>query len=115
MTHHTVRCMRLYLFHSFKRSHCAVPTRAFTRSTIAFQDKTSKDVTHDYEKRLAQLDAYKPRDDWYPRLVTSVQAERIPVARFEQQYEHLAGDETRDEIRTITGTILLHTQTGACR
>ena len=109
MSHRTVRCMRPYLFHSFKRSHCAVSTRTFTRSTIAFQDKASKDVTHDYEKRLAQLDAYKPCDDWYPRLATSAQAERIPVAKFEHQYERLAGDETRDEFRTITGTILLPT------
>jgi lysyl-tRNA synthetase class 2 len=101
--------MRPYLFHSFKRSHRAVSTRTFTRSTIAYQDKASKDVTHDYEKRLAQLDTYKPRDDWYPRLATSTLAERIPVAQFEQQYEQLAGDETRDEFRTITGMMLLPT------
>jgi lysyl-tRNA synthetase class 2 len=106
MSHRTVRCTRPYLFHSFRRSHCAVSTRTFTRSTIAYKDKASKDVTHDYEKRLAQLDAYKPRDDWYPRLATSAQPERIPVAMFEQQYEQLAGDETRDELRTITGTML---------
>jgi lysyl-tRNA synthetase class 2 len=109
MSHRTVRCMRPYLFHSFKRSHCAVSTRAFSRSTIALQDKASKDVTHDYEKRLAQLDAYKPREDWYPRLASIAQAERIPIAKFEQQYEQLDGDETRDEIRTITGTMLLPT------
>jgi lysyl-tRNA synthetase class 2 len=109
MSHRTVRCMRPYLFHSFKRSPCAVSACAFTHSTIAYQDKASKDVTHDYEKRLAQLDAYKPRDDWYPRLAASAQAERIPVATFEQQYEQLAGDETRDELRTITGTVLLPT------
>jgi lysyl-tRNA synthetase class 2 len=109
MSHYTARCMRPYLFHSFKRSRCAVSVRTFTCSTIAYQDKASKDVTHDYEKRLAQLDAYKPRDDWYPRLAASAQAERTSVAKFEQQYGQLAGDETRDEIRIITGTMLLPT------
>lgn len=109
MSLHTARCMRPYLFYGFKRSHCAVPTRTFTRSTIALQNTASKDLTHDHEKRLAQLDAYKPRDDWYPRLATSAHAERIPVAKFEQQYGQLVGDETRDETRTIIGTMLLPT------
>jgi predicted DNA-binding protein YlxM (UPF0122 family) len=109
MSHRTVRCMRPYLFHSFKRSYCAISARTFSRSAIASQDKAPKDFTHDYEKRLAQLDDYKPRDDWYPRLATSAQVERIPVAKFEHQYEQLAGDETRDEFRTITGTMLFPT------
>ena len=109
MSHRAARCLRPYLFHSFKRSQCAAYTRNFTCSTIASSIKASKDVTNDYERRLSQLDAYKPRDDWYPRLATSAQAERIPVAKFEHQYERLAGDETRDEFRTITGTMLLPT------
>lgn len=105
MSHRAARCLRPYLFHSFKRSQCVAHTRAFTCSTIASQIKPSKDVTHDYEKRLAQLDAYKPRDDWYPRLPSHAQAERTPVDLFQQEFAQLANDETRDERKTVTGTM----------
>jgi lysyl-tRNA synthetase class 2 len=102
MSHRAVRCLRPYLFHGFKRSQCAAYTRNFTCSTIASSIKAPKDVTNDYEKRLAQLEAQKPRDDWYPRLN---QAERTPVGVFQQEFAHLVNDETRDETRVMIGTI----------
>lgn len=105
MSHRAARCVRPYLFHSFKRSQCVAHTRAFTCTPIASQIKPSKDVTHDYEKRLAQLDAYKPRDDWYPRLPFHTQAERTPVELFQQEFAQLANDEIRDAKRTVTGTM----------
>lgn len=106
MTHRAVRCLRPYLFHSFKRSQCAAYTRNFTCSTIASSIKAPKDVTNDYERRLSQLDAYKPRDDWYPRIT---QVERTPVNVFQHEYAQLVNDETRDDTRTIIGTMLPHT------
>jgi hypothetical protein len=83
MSHRAARCLRPYLFHSFKRSQCAAYTRNFTCSTIASSIKAPKDVTNDYEKRVAQLEAYKPRDEWYPRVT---QAERMPVDVFQKEY-----------------------------
>lgn len=105
MSRRAARCLRPYLFHSFKRTQCAAHTRPFTCTTIASQIKPSKDVTHDYEKRLAQLEAYKPRDDWYPRPPSHAQAERTPVGLFHQEFAQLANDETRDERKTVTGTM----------
>lgn len=103
MSHRAARCVRPYLFHGFKRSQWLATSRAFTSSTIVSSNQTPKDVTHDYEKRIAQLDAYKPRDEWYPRIST---AERTPVEVFHNDYAHLVNDETRDDSRTIIGTLL---------
>ena len=100
MSQRAARCLRPYLFHSFKRSQCATYTRNFTCSTIASSIKAPKDVTNDYEKRIAQLEAYKPRDDWYPRIT---QVERMPVDVFQQEYAQLGNDETRDDTRTMIG------------
>ena len=99
MSHRAARCLRPYLFHSFKRSQCATYTRNFT---IASSIKAPKDITNDYEKRVAQLEAYRPRDDWYPRVT---QAERTPVGVFQQEYAQLVNDETRDDTRTMIGTM----------
>lgn len=110
MSHRAARCLRPYLFHSFKRSQCAASTRSFTRSTIASSIKAPKDVSNDYERRLAQLDAYKPRDDWYPRVGSHAQAERTPVDLFQREYEQVVNDETRDgDTRVIIGTMMLPT------
>jgi hypothetical protein len=104
MSHRAARCLRPYLFHSFKRSQCAAYTRNFTCSTIASSIKAPKDVTNDYEKRVAQLEAYKPRDEWYPRVT---QAERMPVDVFQKEYAQLVNDETRDDTtHTMIGTML---------
>lgn len=103
MSHRAARCLRPYLFHGFKRSQSLATSRAFTSSTIVSSIQTPKDVTHDYEKRLAQLDAYKPRDEWYPRISN---VERMPVEVFQRDYAQLANDETRDNTRTIIGTLL---------
>lgn len=105
MSHRAARCLRPYLFHGFKRSQSLATSRAFTSSTIVSSIQTPKDVTHDYEKRLAQLDAYKPRDEWYPRISN---IERTPVEVFQRDYAQLANDETRDDTRTIIGTLLPH-------
>jgi lysyl-tRNA synthetase class 2 len=109
MSHRAARCLRPYLFHSFKRSQCVAHTRAFTSPTIVSSIKAPKDITNDYERRLAQLDAYKPRDDWYPRIATHAQVERTPVDVFQHEYAQLVNDETRDDTRVIIGTQSLPT------
>lgn len=67
-----IRRLRPHLFTRFKRASC-IPTTATSSRTFASQpslhvDKRSKDVTHDYEKRIAQLEAHKPLSECYPRL-----------------------------------------------
>jgi hypothetical protein len=107
MSHRAARCVRPYLFHNFKHSQCAALRRPFTSSsTIASSIKAPKDASNDYERRLAQLDGYKPRDEWYPRIATHGQAERTSVKVFQHEYAELANDETRDDSKTIIGTKL---------
>lgn len=65
MTHQVARCLRPYLFHGFRRADA---TRAFSQRSCSWQMEKSRDVTHDYEKRVAQLQAQKSLADCYPRL-----------------------------------------------
>lgn len=105
MSHNVARRLRPYLFSAFRRSKSAACTRAFTRCSVASQIKPSNDTSHDYEKRVDHLQAYKPREEWYPRLATNASAERVSAAAFEQEYGHIGNNELRDEVRTIIGTM----------
>ncbi|KAM0719966.1 hypothetical protein Q7P37_004101 [Cladosporium fusiforme] len=108
MSHPAARRLRPYLFHSFKQVQCTASTRAFTRCSIASQkNNASKETTNDRAKRLAQLDAYRPRDEWYPRLdVHRNNAEPARIEKFHRIYAGLIKDETRKERRMITGKVL---------
>lgn len=107
MSYHTARRLRPYLFHGFKQVQCTASTRAFTRCSVASKDNTPKEVTNDYEKRLRQLDAYKPRDEWYPRMVVHPKADRTRAVKFHERNKSLVNEETRSYLRMITGTVLL--------
>lgn len=108
MSHNAARRLRPYLFHGFEQAQCTASTRAFTRCSVASQSHAPKETpSSSYEGRLAKLDAYRPRGEWYPRLAASPQTERTPVAKFQQEYDRLGNDETcDDDMRTITGTML---------
>ena len=64
MSQHVVRRLRPYLFHGFRRVNA---TRTFAQVPCIRQEK-SREVTHDYEKRVAQLEAHKPLSECYPRI-----------------------------------------------
>lgn len=104
MSQNAARRLRPYLFHGFKRSQSPRLCRSFAGSkVVSQQSKASKDVTHDYEKRLDQLEAYKSRDQWYPRISANAQAGRVSVADFRKEYEHLEKDQTESDLRTVIG------------
>lgn len=105
MSQNAVRRLRPYLFHGFKRSQGGPLRRTFITSRVACQQqaKAARDVTHDYEKRLAQLEAYKPRDEWHPRLSAAVRPGKISVRDFRQEYGSLEKDQMDDSVRTVIG------------
>ncbi|RMY69949.1 hypothetical protein D0863_06101 [Hortaea werneckii] len=65
MSRHLIQCPRPYLFHGFRRVNAS---RAFSQAPHFRQIEKSRDVTHDYEKRVAQLQAQRPLEECYPRL-----------------------------------------------
>lgn len=62
------RRLRPHLFSAYTRSQCCTSSRAFASSPWCHDVKKQTDVTHDYEKRVAQLDARKPLSQSYPRI-----------------------------------------------
>ncbi|CAK3747585.1 Lysine--tRNA ligase, cytoplasmic [Lecanosticta acicola] len=63
-----VRRLRPYLFNGFKRFQRVCPTRPFASFPSLCAADERRDVTHDYEKRVAQLRAHKSLAGCYPRL-----------------------------------------------
>lgn len=83
-------------------------TRAFITSQVQCRDTkrpAPSDITHDYEKRVAQLNQYLSEDQWYPRLARNVGSKSIEQSMLQSQYGHLNPGETGDEHEyTIAGT-----------
>ena len=105
MSQNVARRLRPYLFHGFKQSQAVVLRRTFVSSHAVLQKATAaKDVTHDYEKRLVQLDAYKPPAEWHPRLSREIQPAKTSVKEFRRDHGSLAEDETANDIQTVIGT-----------
>ena len=60
-------------------------------------------MTHDYEKRVAQLESYKPLAECYPRLNIN-SPKPISIRDFRTTYRSLKPDETcQDDRVTIRG------------
>ncbi|KAF2170182.1 hypothetical protein M409DRAFT_64520 [Zasmidium cellare ATCC 36951] len=83
-----VRRFRPYLFSGFKRSQY-LPARAFASKPYLRAKEKQQDVTHDYEKRVAQLQAYRPLSECYPRLENVDVQDSAGKKAFKSQYEHL--------------------------
>lgn len=99
------RRLRPYLFTSFKkRSSCsstnAVATRAFASQPSLRVERKSKDVTHDFEKRVAQLEGYKQLSECYPRLPDSDHRELCPESGMGLQ----PGETDKSHVYTVMGT-----------
>jgi len=104
MPYDVVRRLRPYLFHGFRRSQGAALKRTFVSSPVVSQQaKTVKDVSHDSEKRLAQLEAYKSRDAWHPRLPAESHVGKMSVQVFQQEYGSLEKDQTDSSVQTVLG------------
>lgn len=93
------RRLRPYLFSGFKRSQCPRPARAFSSSRCLYADEKQRDVTHDYEKRVAQLQAHKPLSECYPRAQKLDARQGTGKKSFESEYGHLKPDETAAEVQ----------------
>ncbi|TKA82012.1 hypothetical protein B0A55_01728 [Friedmanniomyces simplex] len=104
--HHVVRRLRPYLFHSFNRSLQAA--RPFSRAPYRPEkQQVVKDVTHDYQNRLSQLEAQKPLAACYPRLPKGFGETRLPLSDFRAAYGTMeTGDTLReDALVTVAGRV----------
>ncbi|PIA89315.1 Lysine--tRNA ligase, cytoplasmic [Cercospora beticola] len=96
------RRLRPHLFHGFQRLHSVSATRAISSSAHNLAKQSQPDVTHDYQKRVAQLEARRPRAEWYPRIgdiapVRGLDERRISRSTIEQHGSQLQPGETYKE------------------
>ncbi|GIZ42663.1 hypothetical protein CKM354_000592200 [Cercospora kikuchii] len=105
------RRLRPYLFHAFQRAHPISATRTISSSAPHLAKQPQSDVTHDYQKRVAQLEARKPKAEWYPRIgkiapVRGLGERRISRRTIEQHGSQLQPGETYKEGASSEGFIL---------
>ncbi|KAI5367468.1 Class II Aminoacyl-tRNA synthetase/Biotinyl protein ligase (BPL) and lipoyl protein ligase (LPL) [Septoria linicola] len=86
------RRLRPYLFNGFKRSHFHFPTRALSSSVQCLAKQSQPDVTHDFEKRIAQLESRRSRTEWYPRIGDVAPARGIGERRISRKTVEQHGD-----------------------
>jgi lysyl-tRNA synthetase, class II len=103
-----VRRVRPYLFHGFQRHQRLAARRGFAQAAVLHSkngsgDEKAREVTGDYEKRVAQLQAYKPLAQCYPRLPNGFAKQRMSIGGFKEEYDRLTRDETEQDIVTIAG------------
>lgn len=97
MSPNAVRRLRPHLFTACRQR----TSRAFSRAPYLHAE--ARDVTHDYEKRVAELEAQRPLSEWYPRLP---RASYVSVRKVLDGCNALEAGETDDgEAKTVTGTI----------
>lgn len=92
------RRFRPHLFTRFHALQRTVPRRTFT---CTITQHSNRDVTNDYKKRVAQLEAYKTSDEWYPRLESGHDA-RWPIQKYRKELDFLENDDTLDDGDTFT-------------
>ncbi|KAK3701643.1 mitochondrial lysine-tRNA synthetase [Vermiconidia calcicola] len=102
------RRLRPCLFTSYFRRTRPIPkaTRAFSSTAPASQKEVAaREVTHDYERRVAQLEAVSPPAEWYPR-IHSNQWERTTSRSLRKHCEGLKDGETDGtKLNVIAGRI----------
>ncbi|OTA38702.1 hypothetical protein BTJ68_01181 [Hortaea werneckii EXF-2000] len=106
---HLIQCPRPYLFHGFRR---VIAPRAFSQASCFRQAERSRDVTHDYEKRVAQLQAQRPLEECYPRLPSREEALVLDRKLYSAAHVHTVATElqngetvTHDEPTTLIGRV----------
>ncbi|KAK5109929.1 hypothetical protein LTR62_006418 [Meristemomyces frigidus] len=103
MTENVIRRLRPYLFHAFKRSHCV---RSISCAPRLYKQNETKAVSHDYEKRVSQLQAQKQLSECYPRLPKHFARDVVPLKAFKKQYKRLEKDESAEEkLLTVAGRV----------
>lgn len=102
--HPVVRQLRRYLFHGFRDGRCA--RRVFSSAVRSHKGRDArKEVTHDYEQRVEQLNAATGSDlsKCYPRLPERFGVKRKSLAAFRHTYERLEVGEILSEPVTVVG------------
>ncbi|KAF2766203.1 class II aaRS and biotin synthetase [Teratosphaeria nubilosa] len=100
------RRLRPYLFHGFRSSQHAPARRTFFAAHVQCQrSEKAGTATHDYEKRVGQLQADKPVRECYPRLPERFAETRQPLAKFRKLHETMVAGQTVDEVVTVVGRI----------
>jgi hypothetical protein len=104
-----IRRLRPYLFTSFRRFQ---PTchRSFHASNVIRSAQESeptqyegRKVTHDYERRVSQLESVSPAEQWYPRIDQSRDGQ-ARIEQFRHKFYRLHNGETEKDVTvTITG------------
>ncbi|KAK4555836.1 mitochondrial lysine-tRNA synthetase [Recurvomyces mirabilis] len=104
MSSNVARRLRPYLFHGFQRTQCH---RTFSRVPALYKQDDIKSVTHDYEKRIAELEAHRTLSECYPRLDKSNGRDIVPLDNFRRDWADLQADETRkhDGLVTVAGRV----------
>lgn len=97
MSQNIVRRLRPYLFTSFHRVQCQSARRAFSCTAIACAERTEKEGTNDYRRRVAQLEkAQGALSECYPRMQYDSERPSIKLKEFRNKYDGLKADETDD-------------------
>ena len=91
MSSNVARRLRPQLFHGFKRLQLQ---RTFACVPALRKQDETKSVTHDYGKRIAELEARRPLSECYPRLNKSNGEELVPLDKFRKDWTHLKSDAT---------------------
>lgn len=97
----SVRCLRPWLSPRFQCLQRVQARRSFTAQIICRASASLKDVTHDYEKRVKQLEARAPASEWYPRLPASIAEKRVDLASFAEKWDHLEPGTTAEGERLV--------------
>ncbi|EMC98567.1 hypothetical protein BAUCODRAFT_128939 [Baudoinia panamericana UAMH 10762] len=93
-----IRRLRPYLFHGFERSQ----GRAFSCGAWLRDDSDSgrRSASHDYVKRVSQLQSFKKLEECYPRLPFGFPESRVPISDFRSRYDGMleAGQTVRNSV-----------------
>jgi lysyl-tRNA synthetase class 2 len=93
-----VRRLRPFLSKRFQCIHQPLNlARPLSRKSALNAQNNTRDATHDFEKRIAQLDSSIARSEWYPRLPAIGASKRIGRDTLEAQFADLAPDQTSEE------------------
>jgi lysyl-tRNA synthetase class 2 len=106
-----IRRIRPYLFTSYRRVHPTPTThRVLSTTTVikstqenAAPQQEERKVTHDYERRVSQLQSISPPGQWYPRIHQSRDTQ-TRIMQFKRKHQYLQDGETNEDITvTVTG------------
>lgn len=101
MSQQAARRLRPYLFTGFRRARVGQSKRVLSQTACRQDGAPGRDVTHDYAKRVAQIETQRPLETWYPRLPASIAESRSSLSVVRRRAVSLKRGETEDSIPII--------------